>query len=88
MHLHVLCGLLGAGAYQAFVECTLVCSTRAVQQQIHLSSVFLNTESVMLGSREKLSKIFQEATALVLSSFKFVFVKVYVRSLSLRKEQN
>ena len=33
----------------------------------------------MLGSREKLSKIFLlEAAALVLSSFEIVFVKMYV----------
>ena len=41
--------------------------------------VFLTAESVMLGSKEKLSKVFlPEATALVLSSFEVVFVKMYV----------
>ena len=41
--------------------------------------MFLIAESVMLGSREKLSKVFLlETAALVLSSFETVFVKMYV----------
>ena len=41
--------------------------------------MFLIAESVMLGSREKLSKVFLlEPAPLVLSSFEIMFVKMYV----------
>ena len=41
--------------------------------------MFLIAESVMLGSGEKLSKVFLlEPAALVLSRFEIVFVKMYV----------
>ena len=49
---------------------------------MHLSTtitMFLTAESVMLGSKEKLSKVFLlEPAALVLSSFEIVFIKMYV----------
>ena len=55
--------------------------------------LFLIAESVMLGLREKLSKVFLlEPVALVLSSFEIVFVKMYViiyvkKEILLCKEQ-
>ena len=84
----VFLGLLGARSHQASVECTLVMKHQGHVRQIRLSfhngllttiTMFLIAESVMLGSREKLSKVFLlEPVALVLSSFEIVFVKMYV----------
>ena len=61
-----------------------MCSLLVNRSFIQICDTFMSFclsigESVMLGSREKLSKIFlQEATALVSSSFEVVFVKMYV----------
>ena len=51
------------------------------------NAVFLIAESVMLGSKEKLSKAFlPEPSALILSSFEIVFVKMYVM-IYIKKKQ-